>query len=78
MNLGSPIESTIKKCTTTNILVSNTHISCTKTENITSGMCFVLMFRNDIQGTSGKHHPSTSLWHLYKTCLGSFFKNLKL
>ena len=78
MNLGWPLESTIKKRIITNILVSNTHISCTKTENITSEMCFVLMFRSDILGTSLEHHPPTSLSHLYKTSLGSFFKNLKL
>ena len=49
----------------TNFLVFNTHIWLTKTENISTEMHFVLMFKIDILGTSRERHsPDDTLQRL--------------
>ena len=51
-----------KEYVITNFLVSNTHIWCIKTENITTEMSFLLMFKIDVLGTSGERHaPDVTL-----------------
>ena len=41
----------------TDLLVSNTHIWWTKTENITTEMRFVLMLKTDVLGRSRERYP---------------------
>ena len=41
----------------TNFLVFNTHIWWTKTENITTEIQFVLLFKIDVLETSQERHP---------------------
>ena len=54
-----------------NLLVFNTHIKWTKAENITTEMCFVLMFKNYSLETSQERHPPNY-------ALGHFSKNVEL
>ena len=55
----------LKERAITNFLVSNTHIWCAKTENITTEMRFLFMFTIDVLRTSQKRHPlDVTLEHL--------------
>ena len=47
----------LKEYEIANFLVSNTHIRWTKTENFTTEMRFVLIFKMDILGTSRERYP---------------------
>ena len=74
--------SKMKEYAMTNVLVSNTYIWWTKSENITTGMCFVFIFKyvtfmlpswRRLENFTNR----TSLWDLYQTSLGRFSENLK-